>query len=152
MDLIKGTTNFLLIAVILVFGFPALGFSQTLPICNEKSGLAWDMNVEPDMDKYTLYHSSDSGIVLGRDPMTGMVTVGANVQSITIPHDPSSAIDNGDGTFMVVHRIALPEGDRFMVLTASDKSQNETDGSNEVGCKIDGTPRTPTIELRFNLP
>lgn len=129
----------LLICTILVFGIPALAFGQTLPVCNEKSSLAWDMNTEPDIKEYTLYHGPASGIVKGG---TGVVT-------ITIPHDPSTAIDNGDGTFTVVHPIALPEGDTFMAVTAKDLSENETDLSNEVGCKINMTPRTPTIELRF---
>jgi hypothetical protein len=131
----------LLLSTILVFGIPALSFGQTLPICNEKSGLAWDMNDETDMEKYVLYHAPNSGIVKG----------GTDVEMLDIPHDPSTAIDNGDGTFTVVHKIAMPEGDRFFAVTASDKAKNETDLSNEVGCKVDGTPKTPTIELRFNL-
>lgn len=130
-----------LISTILVFVLPALGLGQTLPVCNEKSGLAWDMNAEADMKEYTLYHGPNSGITKG----------GTGVGAITIPHDPSTAVDNGDGTFTVVHKIALPEGDTFMAVSASDQSGNETNLSNEVGCKIDGTPKTPTIELRFNL-
>lgn len=129
----------LLIATILVFAFPFLSFGQTLPVCNEKSALAWEMNTEADMKEYGLYHGPESGIVIG----------GANVTKITIPHDPATAVDNGDGTFTVVHAIALPEGDTFMAVTAKDMSDNETGLSNEVGCKINMTPRTPTIELRF---
>jgi len=131
----------LFLLVVLAFGFPALGLSQALPVCNEKSGLAWKYNSEPDMEKYTLYYGPNGGIIKG----------GTGVGTIDIPHDPSTAIDNGDGTFTVVHKIALPEGDTFFAISASDKSGNESPLSNEVGCKIDGTPLTPTIELRFNL-
>lgn len=140
---IKGfsITKLLPILIVLVFGLPALGFAQTLPICNEKSGLAWDMNTEADMEKYVLYHSPNSGIVKGA----------AGVEMLDIAHDPSTAIDNGDGTFTVIHKIAMPEGDRFFAVTAADKAKNETDLSNEVGCKVDGTPQTPSIELRFNI-
>ena len=141
---IKGfsITNILLIAIVLVFGLPSLGFGQVLPVCNEKSGLAWDMNTEADMDKYTLYYGPESGIAMG----------GAGVQTEDIPHDPSTAVDNGDGTFSMVHKLTLGEGDTFMAITASDKSGNETGLSNEVGCKINMTPATPSVILRFNLP
>jgi hypothetical protein len=132
----------LLIAASLGFMFLGPAFGQALPVCNETSALAWGMNTEADMAKYTLYHGPSSGLIIG----------GEGVAAIDIPHDPSTAIDNGDGTFTVVHRIALPEGDTFLALTATDQSDNQTPLSNEVGCKINMTPQTPTIELRFNLP
>lgn len=133
-------TTLKLIGTILVFALlPGMALGQTLPVCNEKSALAWDMNTESDMKEYVLYHGPESGITKG----------GANVATVVIPHDPSTATDNGDGTFTVVHSLALPEGDTFMAVSAKDTSENETGLSNEVGCKINMTPRTPTIELRF---
>lgn len=131
----------LLIGTILVFGFSGVSFGQTLPICNEKSGLEWDMNTEADMKEYVLYHS----------PTVGVTKTKADVVQLIIPHDPSQAVDNGDGTFSVIHKLVMPEGDRFMALTARDAAQNETDLSNEVGCLVNGTPKTPSIILRFNL-
>lgn len=121
---------------------PMLVNAQSGKVCNEKGGLSWEMNIEPDMKEYHVYHGTFANLQKG--------SVGVEV--ITIAHDPSAAVDNGDGTKTVIHRhAALPEGQRYFKVSALDQAGNESDLSIEVDCKLDFSPATPNLELRMTF-
>ena len=129
--------------VVLLFIFPGISLAQQTPAdttCHSKSRLAWEMNTESDLDHYTIYHSDAANITKG----------GVGVVTMDVPHDPNSAVDNGDGTKTVEHSLVLSkEGPRYFRLSASDTSKNESPLSNEIGCMVNLEPGTPSIELRF---
>jgi hypothetical protein len=105
--------------------------------CNESSRLAWNMNTESDLDKYTLYYSN-SNI---EDSDTGKIAVTGQED---IQHDPTNT------TGQVEHTLTLTqEGATWFRLTASDKTGNESPMSNEIGCTLDFKPGVPSISLKF---
>jgi len=122
--------------------FPMLANAQSGKVCNEKGGLAWEMNTEADMDHYTVYHGTFANLQKG--------SVG--VEALTVPHDSSTAVDNGDGTKTVTYKLpVLAEGQRYFRVSASDTSGNESPLSNEVDCEVNFSPATPTLELRMTF-
>jgi hypothetical protein len=120
-------------------------YAQQTPantVCNEKSGLQWDLNLELDVDFYTVYVTNNPNIATANPPVNGL---------ITIPHDPASATIDSDGNKVVTHtmQVTMAEGDKYFAVSATDKSGNESLHSNEVGCEYNTTPGAPQIKLIF---
>jgi hypothetical protein len=129
--------------IVCFFIFAGSAFAQQTPAdttCNAKSRLAWEMNSEADMAKYTIYHSDAANINVG----------GVGVTAVDVAHDPTQAVDNGDGTKSFETTLVLTkEGTRYFRVSASDTSDNESPLSNEIGCTVNLPPGEPSIELRF---
>lgn len=135
------TTTQFLIATILVFLFVSPSLAQETQMCNDKTTLAWNMNTEPDMASYNVYHDSNPNVAEG----------GETVKVVSVAHDPNAATDNDDGTKTVSYAFTVPgDGTRFFAVTAVDNADNESGFSNEVGCLFNlSKPGTPTIRLEF---
>ena len=123
-------------------------FAQQTPIntvCNEKSGLSWEMNKELDVDHYTIYVANGPGIANANPPVLPLAEV---------PHDPATAVIQPDGSKEIGFTLAvtMSEGDKFFTVTASDKSGNTSPHSNEVGCQYNTTPSAPNIRFLFVQP
>ena len=101
-------------------------------ICNEKSGLEWQMNTELDMKHYDVYVSNAPGIARADPPVFPLIQV---------PHDPSKKVV----TYSL--DVTMSEGDKYFTVTASDMSGNMSTDSNEIGCEYNITPGAPTIKL-----
>ena len=118
----------------------APAFAQQTPlntICNQATGLSWEMNTEADMNKYHVY-VSNAPIDITVD--------NSNLIFMSIPHDLSKAVINTDGTSTVTETLhgTLAEGDKYFRVSAVDNVGNESPLSLEVGCKYDLIPGTPT--------
>ena len=137
------------VVLALFFLAAAPAFAQQTPlntICNQASGLAWEMNTEADMDKYNVY-VSNAPIDITVD--------NSKLILMSIPHNLSKAVINTDGTSTVTETLngTLAEGDKYFRVSAVDKVGNESPLSLEVGCKYDLIPGTPTsVILILNKP
>jgi hypothetical protein len=120
-------------------------YAQQTPlntVCNEKSGLQWDMNLELDVDFYTVHVANNPGIATANPPVPGLITV---------PHDPANAQIDNNGNKVVTHtmQVTMAEGDKYFAVSVTDKSGNQSVYSNEVGCEYNTTPGAPSIKLIF---
>lgn len=139
--------RFVLSIFLLMFflGLPTTAFAQDgqngLQVCNEKSGLAWDMNKEADVVRYLVHHSTGP-----------QVTVEA--ANFEVVHDPAQAVLDPDTNKLIIKTElpVLPEGPRYFRVRAQDAKSNTSDLSNEVGCDIDFSPGTPILFLQFTAP
>lgn len=111
-------------------------------VCNEKSGLQWDINGETDVLEYRVYVGNQADIEHANPPVQILVTV---------PHDPDSAILDADGNKIVKHDLnsLLSEGPKYFAVTAVDQVGNVSDYSNEIGCEYNVRPGAPVIQLIF---
>ena len=111
-------------------------------VCNEKSGLQWDMNSELDVSHYTVYAANQPGIATANPPVLALVQV---------PHDPQNAIIDVNGNLVVEHVLnsQLAEGDKWFTVSAHDSSGNESGHSNEIGCAYNISPNAPTLKFLF---
>ena len=140
MDFLKGPLK-LFIIIFFLFVNPVFAQQEKI-VCNEKTALAWDMNTESDMDHYTVYSGNTANIAKG----------GVGVKEENVPHDPSTAITNPDGSKTVTYKFTVAgEGILFMAISASDTSGNESGLSNEINCLVNFAPGVPIIKLIFNL-
>ena len=114
-------------------------------VCNEKSGLQWDMNPELDVDHYNVYAANLPGIETANPPVNILVQ---------IPHDPANAVLDSSGNLVVTHTLnsLLSEGDKFFTVQATDTSGNMSGHSNEIGCQYNTTPGAPTLKFLFTKP
>lgn len=114
-------------------------------VCNEKSGLSWDMNIEPDVSHYTLYAGNQPGNATANPPVLPLVQV---------PHDPQNVIIDNNGNQIVEHVLnsQLGEGDKYFTVSAHDTSGNESGHSNEIGCAYNISPNAPTLKFFFVNP
>jgi hypothetical protein len=120
-------------------------YAQQTPlntVCNEKSGLQWEMNSELDVDFYTVYVANNPNIAIANPPVNGL---------ITIPHDPANATIDTNGNKVLTHTmdVTMAEGDKYFVVTVTDFSGNMSGYSNEAGCDYNTTPGAPQIKLIF---
>ena len=127
-----------LLCLLAILGVSVSGaHAQQLPadtVCNEGSGLQWDMNVEPDMKHYDVYVANSPGIATADPEVFPLVQV---------PHDPSKTVMSYNLD------VTMSEGDKYFTVTASDESGNMSGHSNEIGCEYNTTPGAPTIKLLF---
>jgi len=93
--------------------------------------LGWDANTEPDMAEYRLYLSKQSG-------QYGVTPV------LVIPHPTTQDTTASLGP--------LPDGQKFMVLTAVDTSGNESLHSNEITFRFDEPPAAPRLRITVTVP
>lgn len=122
----------LIACVMLIGSCTSSSYAQeVLPLCLGQ-GLYWQANTEPDMDHYTVYYRQTSNIVKGD---TDLITM-------EIPH--TSPV----GLVSLLKIGGLEDGPWYFRLTASDKTGNESEMSNEVGCFMDRVPAIPVLELR----
>ena len=110
---------------------------ETLKVCNEKSGLTWNMNSESDIDKYRVYASNAP---IPDDPLDPTLIL------MEMPHTPENAVDDGNGNFSVSKKLdsTLSEGDKYFRVTAVDLTGNESAYSNEDACNYNKIPNAPT--------
>jgi hypothetical protein len=114
-------------------------------VCNEKSGLTWELNLELDMDFYSVYVANNPNIATANPPVNALVTV---------IHDLTKAVIDANGNKVLQYDldVTMAEGDKYFAITASDKSGNMSGLSNEIGCEYNTTPGAPTIRLLFGQP
>lgn len=97
--------------------------------CWENVGLGWELNVEADMDLYTVYY----GVVVPTDE-----TLSDFVDPLIVPHATATREidpDNPDAQLiMTVFPKLGATGIYYFGVTASDKSGNESPLSNTVSC------------------
>ena len=129
----------------LVSTLPGLASAQQTPqntVCNEKSGLQWEMNGEADMFEYEVYVANMPGIATANPPVFPLVKV---------PHDPATAIIDANGNKVVQYSldVTMAEGDKYFTVKAADKSGNLSGHSNEIGCEYNTSPDAPIIKLLF---
>lgn len=124
-----------LIALVVLLASTSVGASaQQTPsntVCNEKSGLAWDMNTEKDLAKYKIY-VSNSPI----DPTADNAALVLMEINHTPPLDSSGVVSQKLNT-------VLSEGDKYFRVSAVDTSDNESPLSNEIGCDYNISPMAP---------
>jgi len=139
---------FVVFAFLVSMSFSGTSFAQQTPdntVCNEKSGLSWEMNKEIDIDHYQVYVASLPDIAQ-TDPPVSML--------IGVPHDPDSATILPDGSAEIVYefRGTMSKGEKYFTVKAVDKSGNMSPHSNEVGCLYDTSPKAPVLKFIFTQP
>lgn len=135
-------------AALLISTLPGPVSAQQTPantVCNEQSGLSWDMNTEPNMDHYNVYVANQPGIETANPPVLPLVQV---------PHDPNNAVLDVDGNQVVEHFLnsLLSEGDKWFTVQAADNVGNLSGHSNEIGCAYDVSPDAPILKFLFVKP
>ncbi len=120
-------------------------YAQQTPantVCNEKSGLQWEMNSESDMDHYKVYVANNPNIANAKPPVNAL---------ISIPHDLTAATIDANGNQVLTHQmqVTMSEGNKYFTVKAFDKSGNESVDSNEIGCAYNISPGAPLIKLIF---
>ncbi len=111
-------------------------------VCNEKSGLQWEMNSESDMDHYKVYVANNPNIDTANPPVNALISV---------PHDPATATIDANGNKVVTHtmQVMMSEGNKYFTVKSFDKSGNGSVDSNEIGCAYNTSPGAPLIKLIF---
>ena len=142
----KHLFTFVFLAALMANG--AMAQAQQTPantVCNEKSGLQWAMNTEPDVKEYKVYVANGPGIATANPPVMPLISV---------PHDPTTATIDANGNKVVSYSLAvtMSEGDKYITVTALDQVGNESTHSNEIGCEYNTTPNAPFIKLNFTQP
>ena len=137
-----------LCSFLLSFSLSGTSVAQQTPadtVCNEKSGLSWEMNKELDIDHYTIYVANGPGIANANPPVLPLVEV---------VHDPAKAIIQPDGTKEISYTlvVTMSEGKKYFTVTASDKTGNTSPHSNEVGCEYNTRPSAPNLKFLFVQP
>lgn len=125
---------------------PVYAFAEQNPtntVCNEDSGLAWDLGSETDLKSYKVYGSNAP--IIEAKPESVL---------LEIDYDPTKVVTAEDGKKTVTESfgIVLSEGDKYFRLSAVDTVGNESDLSNMVGCNYNVKPSAPTgvtIQLKF---
>lgn len=125
-----------------------ISYAQQTPansLCNEQSGLQWQMNAELDVKEYEVYVANSAGIATANPPVPILVTV---------PHDPATAVIDNNGNKIVSHTLnsQLAEGPKYFAVKAVDLSGNRSDYSNEPGCEYNVRPGAPLLQLMFTQP
>ena len=132
----------------LLVSLPGLASAQQTPantVCNEKSGLRWQMNSEADMKEYTIYVANMPGIATANPPVSPLIKV---------PHDPSKTTIDENGNKVVSYNldVTMAEGDKYFTVIAGDLVGNLSGHSNEIGCEYNTSPSAPIIKLLFGKP
>ena len=120
-------------------------YAQQTPantVCNEQSGLQWDMNPESDMDHYEVYVANNPNIATANPPVNAFIRV---------PHDPATATIDANGNKVVTHtmQVTMSEGNKYFTVKAFDILGNGSGYSNEIGCAYNTSPGAPLIKLIF---
>ena len=141
----KQLITIILLSILASVSFQGTSFAQQTPAntkCNEKSGLQWQMNPEPDVHHYAVYAANSAGIATANPPVQVLMTV---------DHDPSKAVIDSTGkkVFKSTLQSTLSEGDKWFAVKAVDAAGNDSNHSNEVGCDYDVSPDAPLLQLIF---
>jgi hypothetical protein len=145
-NIVNKFLSVVMVLCFMTFATPVL--AQQTPantVCNEKSGLGWELGLELDIDHYNVYVANSPNIAIANPPVNILVT---------IPHDPANAMIDADGNKVVEYNldVTMSEGDKYFVITVSDKSGNMSGYSNEAGCEYNTIPGVSSIRLLFTLP
>lgn len=141
----KHLLTFVFITALLIGGASGAHAQQTPAntVCNEESGLQWNMNVvDNDVKDYQVYVANQADIANANPPVQILVTV---------PHDPTKSVIDADGNKVIKHSLnsLLAEGPKYFVVRATDTMGNISGYSNEIGCEYNVSPGAPTIQLIF---